>query len=267
MKMRVIVLRKQEETPMEELPPEVQQEVEEAMRRRQEIFDEISESIGELNQTIIENFNRIPAETLERVRELLQEAVNTVGGAAGVLRKGEVAIFTDTDLDALEDLVEAVKELTHPEQGAPAFSKKDAKRLLELVKKAEESLRTIKKQLREGIMEVEETLKKQEEEEGLYSPEDIIEREEKERVAPIEGLVDSLRAEVASLKEELEDIEDSIDLLAIPGERDVFIRQGWFKEKVTAIRSHVLQIADWGLELAQKLAELGGVEIKEVWRR
>jgi hypothetical protein len=265
--MRVIVLRKQDEI-SGELPPEVQQEVEEVMRERQEVFDEISESIGELNRTIIENFNRIPVETLERVRDLLQEAVNTAstGATAGALRKGEVVIFTDADLDALKDLVEAVEELTHPERGAPAFSEEDAKRLLRLVKKAKESLKVIEKQLREGVVEVEEELRKQEEEEGLYSPDDIIEREN-EKVRPIEGLVFSLKEEMTSLKRALDDIEDNIDLLAIPGERDAFIEEGWFHKKVRAIRSHVLEIAEMGMELVRRLAELGGVEIKEPWKR
>lgn len=267
--MRIIVLRKQQEgVPMEELPPEIQQEVEEVMRERQEVFDEISESIGELNRIIIENFNRIPAETLERVRDLVQEAVNaaSTGATAGAFRKGEIAIFTDADMDALKDLAEAVEELTHPERGAPAFSKEDAKRLLKLVEKAEKSLRTIKKQLREGVVEVEETLKKQEEEEGLYSPDDVIERE-KEKIVPIEGLVFRLKEEMASLRKDLDDIEDNAELLAIPGERDVFIEEGWFHEKVRSIRSHVLEIADMGMELVRRLAELGGVEIKGPWKR
>jgi len=266
--MRVIVLRKQEEIPVSELPPEARQEVEEVMGKRQEVFDEISESIGELNRTIIENFNRIRIETLERVRDLLQEAVNTAstGATAGALRKGEIAIITDVDLDALKDLVEAVEELTHPEQGAPALSGENAKRLLGLVKKAKESLKVIEKQLRRGIIEVEEELRKQEEEKGLYSPDDIIERE-KEKIRPIEGLVFSLKGEMASLRKTLDDIEDNADLLAIPGERDVFKEEGWFHEKVVAIKSHVLEIAEKGLELARRLAELGGVEIKEAWKR
>jgi uncharacterized protein YjgD (DUF1641 family) len=265
--MRVIVLRKQDEI-SEELPLEVQQEVEEVMRERQEVFDEISESIGELNRTIIENFNRIPVETLERVRDLLQEAVNTAstGATAGALRKGEVVIFTGADLDALKDLVEAVEELTHPERGAPAFSEEDAKRLLGLVEKARESLKVIEKQLRRGIVKVEEELRKQEEEEGLYSPDDIIKREN-EKVKPIEGLVFSLKEEMTSLKRALNDIEDNIDLLAIPGERDVFVERGWFHRKVRAIRSHVLEIAEMGMELVRRLAELGGIEIKEPWKR
>ncbi len=266
--MRIIVLRKQEEIPVEELPPEAQQEVEEVMRDRQEVFNEISESIGELNRTIIENFNRIPVETLERVRDLVQEAVNTAstGATAGALRKGEVAIFTDADLDALKDLVEAVEELTHPERGAPAFSEEDAARLLGLVKKAKKSLKVIEKQLREGVTKVEEELRKQEEEEGLYSPDDIIEQE-KEKIRPIEGLVFSLKEEMASLKRVLDDIEDNAELLTIPGERDVFIEEGWFHRKVRAIRSHILEIAEMGMELVRRLAELGGVEIKEPWKR
>jgi hypothetical protein len=266
--MRVIVLRKQEEIPADELPPEAQQEVEEVMRERQEVFNEISNSIGELNEIIIENFNRIPVGTLERVRDLVQEAVNTAGTGAttGALRKGEIAIFTDTDLDALKDLVEAVEELTHPERGAPAFSGEDARKLLRLVKRAKESLKVIEKQLREGVVEVEEELRKQEEEEGLYSPDDIIKREN-EKVRPIEGLVFSLKEEMASLRRALDDIEDNADLLAIPGERDVFIEEGWFHKKVRAIRSHVLEIAEMGMELARRLAELGGVEIKEPWKR
>lgn len=72
---------------------------------------------------------------------------------------------------------------------------------------------------------------------------------------------------MASLRKTLDDIEDNADLLAIPGERDVFIEKEWFKKKVTAIRSHVLEIADLGMELARKLAELGGVEIKGPWKR
>jgi len=269
--MRVIALRKQQEgAPTEELPPEVQQEVEEVMRERQEVFDEISDSIGELNRTIIENFNQIPVETLERIRDLLRQAVNTAstGTTAGALRKGEIAIITDTDLDALKDLAEALEEL---EEGAPALSKEKAERLLELVKKARKSLKVIEKQLREGIIEVEEELRKQLEEEeleeeGLYSPDDIIKRE-REKIAPIEGLAYSLKEEMADLRKDLDDIEDNADLLAIPGERDVFIEEGWFEEKVRSIRSHVLEIADLGMELVRRLAELGGVEIKGPWKR
>jgi hypothetical protein len=272
--MRVIVLRKQQEgAPTEELPPEVQQEAEEVMRERQEVFDEISDSIGELNRTIIENFNQIPVETLERIRDLLQEAVNaaSAGATAAALRKGEIAIITDTDLDALKDLAEALEGLTHPEEGAPSISKATAKRLLELVKKAMKSLKVIEKQLHEGIIEVEEELRKQLEEEeleeeGLYSPDDII-KLEREKIVPIEGLVFSLKEEMALLKKDLNDIEDNADLLAIPAERDVFIEEGWFEEKVRSIRSHVLEIADLGMELVRKLAELGGVEIKGPWKR
>jgi hypothetical protein len=266
--MRVIVLRKQEEVPVDELPPEARQEVEEVMEERQEISNEISNLIGELNRTIIGNFNQIPLETLERVRDLVQEAVNTAstGATAGALRKGEVVIFTDADLDALKDLVEAVEELTHPERGAPAFSGEDAERLLRLVEEAKESLKVIERQLRGGVIKVEEELRKQEEEGGLYSPDDIIKREE-EKIKPIEGLVSSLKAEMASLRRALDDIEGNIDLLAIPGERDVFIEEGWFHQKVRAIRSHVLEIADLGMELVRHLAKLGGVELREPWKR
>jgi uncharacterized protein Yka (UPF0111/DUF47 family) len=271
-KMRVIVLRKQQEgVPAEELPSEVQQEVEEVMRERQEVFDEISESIGELNRTIIDNFNQISVETLERIRDLLQEAVNTAsaGATAGAFRKGEIAIITDTDLDALEKLAEALERLTHPEEGAPALSEERAKELLKLVRKAKKSLQVIEKQLREGIIKVEEELRKQleeEEEEGLYSPDDIIERE-KEKIRPIEGLVFSLKEEMTDLRKDLDDIEDNAELLAIPAERDVFVEEGWFEEKVRSIRSHVLEIAELGMELVRKLAELGGVEIRGPWKR
>jgi len=264
--MRVIVLRKQEEIPVSELPPEARQEVEEVMGKRQEVFDEISESIGELNRTIIENFNRIPVGTLERVRDLLQEAVNTAstGATAGALRKGEVAIITDVDLDALKDLVEAVEELTHPEQGAPALSGKDAKRLLGLVKKAKESLKVIEKQLREGVIEVEEELRKQEEEEGLHSPEGVVEQDPIDR---IEILVSELMSAMALLENELEDIDHNLELLSNPEERSVFIKRGWFERKIRSIGNRLHEIREKGNELIGHLQTLRSEEVRRLWKR
>jgi hypothetical protein len=265
-KMRVIVLRKQEEIPMDKLPPEARQEVEEVMEDRQEVFDEISDSIGELNRTIIENLNRIPVETLERVRDLVQEAVNTAstGATAGALRKGEIAIFTDTDLDALKDLVEAVEELTHPERGAPAFSGKDAGRLLSLVEKAKESLEVIEEQLREGVIKVEEELRKQEEGEGLDSPEGVVEQDPIDR---IEILVSQLMSAMALLENELEDIDHNLELLSNPEERSVFVKEGWFERKIRSIGNRLHEIEGKGRELISHLQTLRGEGARRPWKR
>ena len=256
--MRVIVLRKQDIR--DELPEEVQQRVEEATRTA--LIEEIRRRLDEIEANL-------EGMSVEELNALFQQ----LGGEQKLLRKGEVTIIPESIFEALEALVRAINELASK---FPASDEEEAKQLLEVVKEAKENLSAIEEQLREGTVRVEEEeedeeeeeeeLKKQEEREGLYSPEDIVERE-KEKIKSIEGLVSSLKAEMASLKRTLNEIEDNIELLAIPAERDVFIEEGWFKEKVTAIRSHVLEIAELGMELARKLAELGGVEIRGPWKR
>jgi molybdopterin converting factor small subunit len=244
--MRVIILRKQEtgELPEEEM--------------RQQLVEQVRQLLREL-ETNLEGMS------VDEIKALLQQ----LGAGQRLLRKGEVTIIPESVLEALDNLVEAVGELASK---FPALGEEEAEELLGVVKRIEENLSKIKEQLREGTTVIEEELRKQleeeelEREEGLYSPDDIIEQEE-EKIKPITGLASSLKAEMALLKKDLNDIEDNAELLAIPGERDVFIEEGWFEEKVRSIRSHVLEIADLGMELVRKLAELGGVEIKGPWKR
>jgi DNA-binding transcriptional MerR regulator len=248
--MRVVILRKQE---MGELPTENEEEM------RRQLVEQVRQLLREL-ETNVEGMS------IDEIKALLQQ----LGAGQRSLRKGEVAIITESDLEDLEGLVQAVEEL---KENFPPLDRNEAKRLLKVVRKAMEKLTAIERSLEEGIVE----LRKQMEEfydteelgdteEKLYSPDDIIERE-KEKIRPIEGLVFSLKEEMASLRRALNDIEKNADLLAIPGERDVFIEEGWFHEKVRAIRSHILEIAEMGMELVRRLAELGGVEIKEPWKR
>jgi uncharacterized phage infection (PIP) family protein YhgE len=248
--MRVVILRKQE---MGELPTENEEEM------RRQLVEQVRQLLREL-ETNVEGMS------IDEIKALLQQ----LGAGQQSLRKGEVAIITESDLEDLEGLVQAVEEL---KENFPPLDRNEAKNLLKVVRKAMEKLTAIERSLEEGIVE----LRKQMEEfydteelgdteEKLYSPDDIIKRE-KEKIRPIEGLVFSLKEEMASLKRALDDIEDNADLLAIPGERDVFIEEGWFHKKVRAIRSHVLEIAEMGMELVRRLAELGGVEIKEPWKR
>jgi molybdopterin converting factor small subunit len=243
--MRVIILRKQEtgELPEEEM--------------RQQLVEQVRQLLREL-ETNLEGMS------VDEIKALLQQ----LGAGQRLLRKGEVTIIPESVLEALDNLVEAVGELASK---FPALGEEEAEELLGVVKRIEENLSKIKEQLREGTTVIEEELRKQLEEEeleeeGLYSPDDII-KLEREKIVPIEGLVFSLKEEMALLKKDLNDIEDNADLLAIPAERDVFIEEGWFEEKVRSIRSHVLEIADLGMELVRKLAELGGVEIKGPWKR
>jgi molybdopterin converting factor small subunit len=243
--MRVIILRKQEtgELPEEEM--------------RQQLVEQVRQLLREL-ETNLEGMS------VDEIKALLQQ----LGAGQRLLRKGEVTIIPESVLEALDNLVEAVGELASK---FPALGEEEAEELLGVVKRIEENLSKIKEQLREGTTVIEEELRKQLEEEeleeeGLYSPDDII-KLEREKIVPIEGLVFSLKEEMALLKKDLNDIEDNAELLAIPGERDVFIEEGWFEEKVRSIRSHVLEIADLGMELVRKLAELGGVEIKGPWKR
>jgi rRNA maturation endonuclease Nob1 len=250
--MRVIVLRKQDIT--SELPEEARQKAEEAARTA--LIEEIQRRLDEIEANL-------EGMSVEELTALFQQ----LGGERKLLRKGEVTIIPESIFEALEALVQAINELASK---FPAIGEEEKEQLLEVVEEAKANLSALEEQLKEGTIRIEEEedeeeeeeeeeLKKQEEKEGLYSPEDI--------VVQVEGLVSSLKAEMASLKKTLNDVEDNIELLAIPAERDVFIEEGWFKEKVTAIRSHVLEIAELGMELARKLAELGGVEIKGPWRR
>jgi uncharacterized protein YqgV (UPF0045/DUF77 family) len=253
--MRVIVLRKQDTSG--ELPEEAQQAAEEATRTA--LVEKIRQLLGEI-ETNLEGMS------VEELTALFQR----LGGERKLLRKGEVTIIPESVLEALDNLVEAVGELASK---FPALGEEEARELLEVVEKIEENLSKIKEQLQGGTTVIEEELRKQLEEEELeegkerlYSPDDIIKRE-KGKIVPIEGLVFSLKEEMASLRRDLNDIEDNADLLAIPAERDVFIEEGWFEEKVRSIRSHVLEIAELGMELVRKLAELGNVEIKGPWKR
>jgi hypothetical protein len=85
--MRILVLRKQdpgsEEVP-QGLTPETAQRVQEELNQKQAVFDEISELIRTINQTIIGNFKTLNVNTLEQVRDRLAEAVGVLeGGAVG----------------------------------------------------------------------------------------------------------------------------------------------------------------------------------------
>jgi len=248
--MRVIILRKQETG---ELPAENEEEM------HRQLVEQVRQLLREL-ETNLEGMS------VDEIKALLQQ----LGAGQRSLRKGEVTIIPESVLEALDNLVEAVGELASK---FPALGEEEAGELLRVVEKIEANLSEIKEQLREGTTVIEEELRKQleeeelgEGEERLYSPDDIIKRE-KEKIVPIEGLVFSLKEEMSDLRRDLDDIEDNAELLAIPGERDVFIEEGWFEEKVRSIRSHVLEIAELGMELVRKLAELGGVEIKGPWKR
>ena len=248
--MRVIILRKQETG---ELPAENEEEM------HRQLVEQVRQLLREL-ETNLEGMS------VDEIKALLQQ----LGAGQRSLRKSEVTIIPESVLEALDNLVEAVGELASK---FPALGEEEAGELLRVVEKIEANLSEIKEQLREGTTVIEEELRKQleeeelgEGEERLYSPDDIIKRE-KEKIVPIEGLVFSLKEEMSDLRRDLDDIEDNAELLAIPGERDVFIEEGWFEEKVRSIRSHVLEIAELGMELVRKLAELGGVEIKGPWKR
>jgi hypothetical protein len=253
--MRVIVLRKQDVSGG--LPEEVQQKVEEATRTA--LIEEIRRRLGEIEAGLEDMSAEELAGLLQRLR-----------GERKLLRKGEVTIIPESVLQALDNLVKAVGELASK---FPALDEKEREGLLEIVEKIEANLDKIKEQLREGTVVIGEELRKQleggredyspedtieeDEKKEYYSPEDIIEEEEK-KIKLIEVLISLLRAETASLRRELIDIEKNTRLLAVPGERDVFIEQGWFERKVTSIKAHVSQIEELGSELAAKLAELGG---------
>jgi hypothetical protein len=105
MGMRVIVLRKQQEPEagteavLGQVPEEVRQQVEEALEEKKEkkrIFDEtgdifaeitrlivgIDNTLGDTNRALIENFQQLRAEDLQRVRDNLEQVRNALQEAA-----------------------------------------------------------------------------------------------------------------------------------------------------------------------------------------
>jgi hypothetical protein len=115
MGMRVVVLRKQQEPEagteavLEQVPEEVRQQVEEALGEKKEVFDRIGDIFAEItrlsvdientltetNRAIIENFQKLKVEDLQRVegslgqvRNALQEAARAIENLGINLRKG-----------------------------------------------------------------------------------------------------------------------------------------------------------------------------------
>jgi RNA polymerase-binding transcription factor DksA len=243
--MRVIILRKQDMA--DELPEEVQEEA------RETLVEKIRQLLNEV-ETNLEGMS------LEELKGLLER----LGGGQKLLRKGEVTIIPESVLEALDNLVEAAGELASK---FPALGKEEAEELLGVVEKIEANLSEIKKQLQEGTTVIEEELKKQLEEgegEGLDSPEGVVEQDPIDR---IEILVPELKSAMALLENELEDIEHNLELLSNPEERSVFIKEGWFEEKIRSIDNRLYEIRQKGNELIRHLQALRGKEVKKLWKR
>jgi hypothetical protein len=102
MGMRVVVLRKQQEPEagteavLEQVPEEVRQQVEDVLEEKKRIFDEtgdifaeitrlivdIDNTLGDTNRALIENFQRLKVEDLQRVRDNLEQVRNALQEAA-----------------------------------------------------------------------------------------------------------------------------------------------------------------------------------------
>jgi hypothetical protein len=239
--MRVIILRKQEGT--DELSQSYEEE------KHQQLVEQLRQKLRELEANL-ENLSS------EEIEALLQQ----LGVGQKLLRKGEVTIIPESVLEALDNLVEAVGELASK---FPALGEKEAGELLGVVERIEENLNKIKEQLREGTMVIEEELKKQLEE-GLDRPEGVVEQDPIDR---IEILVPQLVSAMALLENELEDIDHNLELLSNPEERSVFIKEGWFEEKIMSIDNRLYEIRQKGNELIRHLQALRGKEVKKLWKR
>jgi predicted translin family RNA/ssDNA-binding protein len=108
--MRILVLRKQELGPEEAtqgLTEDLAQQVQQQLEDKQRAFEEISNLIGTINQTIIDNFKTLDVNTLDQVRDKLVEAVNILGGGAVgarlFLKSGDESTGVDFALDPKVD--------------------------------------------------------------------------------------------------------------------------------------------------------------------
>jgi signal transduction protein with GAF and PtsI domain len=114
-KMRVIVLRKQQEPEagteaiLEQVPEEVRQQVADVLEEKKRVFNETGDILAEItrlivdidntltntNRALVENFQQLKVEDLQRVRDNLEQVRNALQEAAGAvenlgvnLRKG-----------------------------------------------------------------------------------------------------------------------------------------------------------------------------------